>query len=264
MWRINREAVLLGSGPAALLLQIAHPLVAEGVAQHSSFAEDPFKRLHGTIATTMDLVFGDGARAERAVRKLNGVHRAVRGEPADEQARALAASYRALDPELLLWVQATLIVTSVEVYGRWVQPLADDEKEPFWQEARRVGVRLGIGLNLSPADWPALMAYWQRMLSDDGPIHATETARRLAPVIVRPPIPYLPGFVIDLLALPGLSLLPARLRNEFGLAWGPGREVLAVAIGRLIRLWVAIVPVRLRSMPQARSALRRVTQPGTR
>jgi uncharacterized protein (DUF2236 family) len=257
MWRINREAVLLGSGPAALLLQIAHPLVAEGVAQHSNFAEDPFKRLHGTIATTMDLVFGDGERAEKAVRRLNGVHRGVRGEPADEQARALAASYRALDPELLLWVQATLIVTSVEAYSRWVRPLTADERERFWQEARRVGVRLGIALSLSPADWPALMTYWQRMLSDDGPIHVTATARRLAPVIVRPPIPFLPGFAIDLLALPGLSLLPARLRDEFGLPWGPGRELLARLIGQTIRVWVKLVPAGLRSMPQARSAFRR-------
>src|SRR5512144_1521758 len=39
MWRINREAVLLGAGPAALLLQVAHPLVAEGVAQHSRVAD---------------------------------------------------------------------------------------------------------------------------------------------------------------------------------------------------------------------------------
>ena len=48
-----------------------------------------------------------------------------------------------MDPELLLWVQATLIVTSVEAYRRWVRPLAATEKEQFWQEARRVGVRLG-------------------------------------------------------------------------------------------------------------------------
>jgi uncharacterized protein (DUF2236 family) len=63
MWRINREAVLLGCGPAALLLQIAHPMVARGVAEHSNFESDPFRRLHGTINTTMALVFGDGEAA---------------------------------------------------------------------------------------------------------------------------------------------------------------------------------------------------------
>ncbi len=258
MWRINREAVLLGAGPAALLLQIGHPMVAEGVAAHSTFAADPFKRLHGTIVTTMDLVFGDGRAADRAVRKLNGVHASVRGDVADADARKLATAYRALDPDLLLWVQVTLIVTSVEAYQRWVGPLSFAERDQFWQEARDVGVRLGISHSRSPADWNALMAYWKRMLADDGPIHATQTARRLSPAILRPPIPFLPTFAVDLLALPGMSLLPARLREEFGVPWSRRRELLAALIGGAIRVWVAIVPVALRSMPQARSASRRV------
>ena len=181
----------------------------------------------------------------------------MRGEPLDEDALALAPSYRALDPQLLLWVQVTLIKTSVDAYQRWVAPLSEDELDRFWQEARRVGVRLGISLNQSPADWTALTAYWNRMLADDGPIHATATARRLSPVIRRPPIPFLPGFMIDLLALPGLALLPPRLRAEFGISWNRGHELLAQMIGRTIRAWTMVVPATLRSMPQARAALRR-------
>src|SRR6476646_2648074 len=77
MWRINREAVLLGAGPAALLLQIAHPLVAEGVSHHSEFHGDTFGRLRRTLNTTMYRVFGDGPIADRAVKRLNGVHASV-------------------------------------------------------------------------------------------------------------------------------------------------------------------------------------------
>jgi uncharacterized protein (DUF2236 family) len=249
MWRINREAVLLGAGPAALLLQIAHPLVARGVAEHSNFESDPFRRLHGTINTTMALVFGDGQAAERAVRRLNRVHRGIRGD---------TPPYRAMDPALLLWVQATLIVTSVAAYQRWVGPLAAAEKEQFWQEARRVGVRLGIGLDFSPPDWPALEAYWRRMLAPEGPIRVSETARRLAPLIVRPPFPFVPGPIMDLLTLPGFALLPPRLRDEFGIAWGPGRERLARSLGMAVRTWTTVMPRPLRSMPQAVSADRRV------
>lgn len=260
MWRINREAVLLGAGPAALLLQVAHPLVAEGVAHHSSFEADPFRRLQGTIRTTMNLVFGDGQAAERAVKRLNSVHAGVRGETVDDQARDVAASYRALDPELLLWVQATLIVTSVEAYQRWIGPLSAAERDQFWQEARAVGVRLGIPLSLSPADWPALEAYWARMLADDGPIHVTPTARRLARLIVRPPLPLVPGPLVDLLALPGLALLPPRLRAEFGIAWDGRRQALAGAVGKAVWAWVRMVPADWRAMPQARAAARRATR----
>ena len=247
MWRINREAVLLGAGPAALLLQIAHPSVARGVAEHSDFESRPFDRLHGTIRTTMDLVFGDGRAAEKAVRRLNAVHATVRGE-----------GYRALDPELLLWVQVTLIVTSVRAYQRWVGPLSPAEKEQFWQEARRVGVRLGIPLTLSPADWPALMGYWRRMLAPEGPIHVTPTARRLSRLIVRPPLPFTPSSLVDLAALPGLALLSPRLRDEFGVGWGSRHAALARVLDLAIRTWVRIVPVRLHQMPQAASAFRRV------
>lgn len=249
MWRINREAVLLGAGPAALLLQIAHPSVARGVAEHSTFESDPFRRLHGTINTTMALVFGDGPAAERAVRRLNRVHRGIRGE-----------GYRALDPALLLWVQATLIVTSVAAYERWVGPLTAQEKEQFWQEARRVGVRLGIGLDFSPPDWMALDAYWRLMLRPDGPIQVSDTARRLAPYIVRPPFPLVPGPVIDLLTLPGFALLPPRLRDAFRIDWSARRERLASALGLAVRTWTSVVPVQLRSMPYALAASRRVTR----
>ena len=260
MWRINREAVLLGAGPTALLLQIAHPLVAEGVAHHSDFEADPFRRLHGTIQTTMDLVFGDGHAAERAVRRLNGIHAGVRGKSADPGAAALARRYRALDPELLLWVQATLIVTSVRAYSYWVLPLSAAAREQFWQEARSVGVRLGIPLSLSPADWPALAGYWRRMLAPDGPIQVTDTARRLAPLIVRPPLALTPAPLLDLLTLPGLRFLPARLRRQYGIGWGSGREETARLLGLAVRAWTRIVPPSWRAMPQARAAERRAEQ----
>jgi len=259
MWRINREAVLLGAGPAALLLQIAHPHVAEGVAHHSAFEADPFRRLEATIRTSMDLVFGDGQRAERAVKRLNGVHAGVRGDAHDPLARSVAGpSYRAMDPELLLWVQATLIVTSVDAYQRWVRPLSAADRDRFWAEARDVGVRVGIPLDRSPRDWPTLMAYWDRMLSPDGPIQVTPTACRLAPLIVRPPIPLVPGSLVDLAALPGMALLPPRIRSAYGIGWGPWRERAAAAMSLGLRLWVRSMPSAWRAMPQARSAERRV------
>jgi uncharacterized protein (DUF2236 family) len=251
MWRINREAVLLGAGPAALLLQIAHPSVAEGVAQHSTFEQDPFTRLRGTLLTTMDLVFGDGRRAEAAVRRLNSVHAGVRGP-----------GYRALDPDLLLWVQVTLIRTSVEAYSRWVGPLTNSEKDQFWQEARSVGTRLGIPLGASPADWPALTNYWERMLSSDGPIHATATARRLSPLILRPPLPLLPGPVVGFLGMPGTALVPARLRAEFGITWTDRDETVAAYLGLGVRAWTRAVPGPPRWMPQARWAYRRLKSEG--
>src|SRR5918993_5866268 len=61
-WRIARERVVLAGGPAAPPLQIAHPLVAAGVAAHSDFATDPLRRLRGTLDAVLTVTFGDAAQ----------------------------------------------------------------------------------------------------------------------------------------------------------------------------------------------------------
>lgn len=266
MWRINGEAVLLGAGPAALLLQIAHPLIAEGVAAHSDYPADPFGRLRRTLRTTLAMVFGDGDEAERAVTRLNHVHAAVRGEVADAEARLATgvADYRALDPELLLWVQATLLVTSVRAYEAWVGPLTTSDREAFWQEARAVGQRLGIPLHVSPATWADLEAWFEAQLRPGGPIVVTPTARRLASDIVRPPLPFVPGPFIDLAVSPGLALLPVRVRDEFDIPWPALRAILGRMLGSAVRAWVTVMPRSWRAMPQARAAERRVRGPSAR
>jgi uncharacterized protein (DUF2236 family) len=95
------------------------------------------------------------------------------------------------------------------------------------------------------------------MTADDGPIHVTPTARRMAPLIIRPPLPILPGLAVDLLALPGLAFLPARLRDEFGITWGEPQALAARAADYAIRAWTSVMPAALRSMPQARAAFAR-------
>jgi uncharacterized protein (DUF2236 family) len=260
MWRVNREAVLLGAGPAALLLQLAHPLVAEGVAAHSGYPDDAWGRLARTLRTTMDMVFGDGPSAERAVRRLNGVHRGVRGPVLDAEARSATQreSYQAMDPALLLWVQATLVVLSVRAYVAWVGPLDATARDGLWQEAREVGVRLGIPLRASPSSWPRLLRWFDEQLGPNGPIVVTDTARALAPAIVRPPIRWLPSAMVGASALPGLALLPASIRDAYGIRWSAPERRLSNGLSVGIRMWVAVMPRSLRSMPQARAADRRV------
>jgi uncharacterized protein (DUF2236 family) len=259
MWRVNREAVLLGSGPAALLLQLAHPLVAEGVAAHSDFASDPFARLRRTLRTTLAMVFGDGPTAELAVADLNRIHARVRGPVLDPQASAAtgAGHYRALDPELLLWVQATLVIMSVRAYDRWVGSLTSAERDRLWLESRLAGERLGIPLSASPRSWSELLEWFERQMAPGGPVVVTDTARRLAASIVRPPLPFAPGPLVDLAVLPGLALLPPGIRGGYGIAWSRRQELVAGVLSRGLRAWVRLMPSGWRAMPPARAAERR-------
>ena len=128
-WRLNREAaLLLGAGPRALLMQIAHPLVAEGVDQHSDFRADPWSRLAGTVRSYLRIVYGTTAQARGEIRRLNGLHRSIGGPVRDpDAARRFGAAYDARDPALSLWVHATLVDSTLATVDAWLEPLSRDD-----------------------------------------------------------------------------------------------------------------------------------------
>ena len=133
-WRLDREAMLLlGAGPRALLLQIAHPSVAAGVAEHSNFREDPWRRLDGTIRSYLTIVYGSTPAARAEVRRLNELHRGIRG-----------SGYSARDPDLSLWVHATLIESTIAAYDAWLEPLSRDRRARFYDETKPLGRAFGI------------------------------------------------------------------------------------------------------------------------
>src|SRR5918996_341671 len=81
-WRVGRELALLLGGGRALLLQVAHPLVAAGVAAHSDYRRDPWKRLEGTMNAVWAVVFGSRAQADRSAPRVRAVHSRVNGHTA--------------------------------------------------------------------------------------------------------------------------------------------------------------------------------------
>src|SRR3954463_11311927 len=82
-WRVNREGVLLFGGGTALIQQVAHPLVAAGVSQHSDYREDPWGRLYRTLDVTTRIVFGSTKTSEEAAAGL--LESQWRGGGPDEQ-----------------------------------------------------------------------------------------------------------------------------------------------------------------------------------
>src|ERR1700736_549817 len=61
--KVDGEVALLLGGGRALLMQLAHPLVAKGVAEHSGFESAPLARLERTLAATYTVVFGPTTEA---------------------------------------------------------------------------------------------------------------------------------------------------------------------------------------------------------
>lgn len=98
VWRVHGDLATLVGGIAALRGQATHPLALAGVEQSSSYRENPWQRLAGTVRWLTLTTFGSAELAAREAARVRGLHRSVRG--ADERGRPYAAG----DPELLRWV----------------------------------------------------------------------------------------------------------------------------------------------------------------
>jgi uncharacterized protein (DUF2236 family) len=256
-WRVNRESVLLLGGGRALLLQVAHPSVAAGVAQHSSYREDPWGRLSRTLDVTRRIVFGDSETAAEAARHLQGVHAHVHGTV--EEGRSAGAPYAAADPELLLWVWATLVESALLVYARYVGPLKVADVEAYYEEQKRFLAVCGAPAETAPATFAQFMAFYDETV--EGVLEVTPAALDVAAAILRPrrlPRPLRPLF--DALNLATVGLLPPTLRAAYGLGWGPQRERLLGAQTSVVRRLMPLLPALLREQPAARSAARRLRE----
>jgi uncharacterized protein (DUF2236 family) len=235
--RVSRENILMLGGGRALLMQLAHPNVAAGVDEHSDFRAQPIRRLRRTIRVTMAIIFGDRNTALAAARSVNQVHAKVRGQ-----------DYRALDPDLLLWVHATLTDSALVTYETFVRRLPAHEREDFYQESKVIGELLGIPHERFPATLSDFDVYVDQMMSG-GPVRVGRVALELAGQVLRPRVRLLPGPVMVPFEVVTAGLLPPALRSQYGLAWGPRQQrAFRLAVSTVPRV-VAITPPLLRVWP---------------
>lgn len=232
--RVNREPALLLGGGRALLMQLAHPKVAAGVAEHSKFRGDPVGRFLRTLRPMYAITFGSPAQASAAADGIARRHASVVGQ-----------GYRADDPDLMLWVHATLVDSALTTYLRFVGPLSEASKEEYYGDANMVARLLGIPERFLPARLADFEAYVAQTVAG---LEVSDTARALAEEIfdVRR-CPLGPILLVGRELTAGL--LPPTLCDQFGLAWGPRREAALQALARLTRTVVPRTPSRFRRPP---------------
>jgi uncharacterized protein (DUF2236 family) len=257
-WRVNRESVLLLGGGRALLLQVAHPSVGAGVEQHSGYREDPWGRLWRTLDVTGRIVFGDDATSAAASRRLQHVHRFVRGTVV--AGRTAGARYDATDHDLLLWVWATLVEGALLMYTRYVRPLPVAGVEAYYAEQKRFLAACGAPAAVAPETYADFTAWFDRML--DEVLEVTPAARDVADAVLHPrdlPLPLRHVFEQSV-GLVTTGLLPPQTRAAYGLDWSPTRERVLGASTAFVRRVLPALPSLLREMPSARAAGRRLRE----
>lgn len=151
-WRVFKNPISLYiGGVAAVLLEFADPRVRTGVWEHSSFRRDPVGRLRRTGMAAMTTVYGAQSVASRMIENVRRMHDRVEGTTPGGEA------YRANDPELLNWVQATASFGFLEAYSAYVCRLSAAEKDSFYADARRSAELYGAtGAPRSAAEFRAI------------------------------------------------------------------------------------------------------------
>jgi len=257
VWTIGRERALLLGGAAALLMQIAHPLIAAAVAGHSDFGADPFRRLRGTLDAVLAISYGDAAQVRTAAERVRAVHDRVQGRLGAASGPFPAGTrYRAADPDLALWVHATLVRAALETYARFVGPLDRSDRARYFEEAKRFAGLFGVTEAVMPPTLGAFEYYVSAMV--EGPILTVgPEARGLAAQILEPPVPGPLAPSVPVMKVITAGLLPDRLRREFGLGWGASSRAVFGAVAAAVRAGLRVLPDQPRFWPHYMAAERR-------
>ncbi len=256
-WKVNRERVLILAAPAAALLQIAHPLVAAAVAEHTDHTRPPLERLAATMATNLTVTFGDRHQAAEAAAHVGTIHQRTRGTLRAAAGRfAAGAAYDATDPDLLLWAHLTIVQVGLLAFERFVGPLGAEERDRYVDEARRFGEVFEVPAERMPATHAELVESFDAMIAGETLAVAGEALEQskealdpAVPAFLRPSIP--------LTRILAAGLLPDRLRRDFGLRWGRPQRTIFSATAATLRANARVLPGRLRWWPHYRTALRR-------
>jgi uncharacterized protein (DUF2236 family) len=181
-WRVFRNFIALYiGGIAAVILELAEPGVRTGVMAHSSFREDPVRRMRRTGMAAMVTVYGARSRAEAMIAGVVRMHGKVGGLTKDGR------PYHASDPELLNWVHATAVFGFGEAYNRYVRPFAPGEFDRLFEEAAPGGRLYGApDPPLSLAGLERVFEAMSGRLEPSPEVPEFLSIMRRAPVLPRP------------------------------------------------------------------------------
>jgi uncharacterized protein (DUF2236 family) len=236
------------------VLQLAHPLVAHAIGQHSHTRRDVVGRFQRTFRNVFAMIYGDLDAAFTAARRVHAIHTRIHGVIPERAGRWEAGTpYHANDPDTLRWVYATLVDTTLAVREQLDGALPASIKDAYVIEMNRFAALFGIPRGLLAHDHAAHEAYMRDMLASDR-LAVAPCAREMAGFLVgrggtrQPPL----GRLVEAITA---TMIPAHLAAGFGLRAAPARVRLGLDVfGRVYRR----VPHAMRGIPARLEAQRRL------
>jgi uncharacterized protein (DUF2236 family) len=250
-WRLHREPALVVGGLRALMVQALHPLAIAAVADHSDYRSDVWGRYARTTNYVVTTIFGTTRQAQALGARVREVHRPIRGVD-----RVTGRPYAADDPELLLWIHATLVESFLAAYRRFVGPLAAADADRYVAEMVRQAELVG----LRPEDVPATEAGNRRFVDSCRPLLlVTRAALQAVDTVLNPPLPAWRRPLWWLVGQAAISIMPDHSLQLLGVRRRVASEA---AVRPLVRSAVALGRRARRPPPVLRQAERRAAEAG--
>lgn len=244
-WQIFKNPLsLFIGGVAAVILELAEPRVRTGVWEHTTFRENPRRRMQRTGMAAMMTVYGPRSHAEAMIARVGRMHERVHGATSD------GAPYRADDPELLNWVHATASFGFLEAYSAYVHALGTAQCDRYYAEGA-TSSRL-YGATGAPASRQELQALFAAMQSK---LEPSPVIFEFLDIVCRMPLlPRALRPIQRLLVRAAVDILPAWVRDRLGL----GKEWELRSWQRLLirKGGAALDRIPLRSAPAVQSCRR--------
>jgi uncharacterized protein (DUF2236 family) len=223
-WRLHKEPALLVGGLRALMVQALHPLAIAAVADYSDYKSDVWGRYARTTNYVVTTIYGTTRQAEALGARVREVHRPIRGVD-----RVTGRPYSADDPELLLWIHATLVESFLASYRRFVRPLGVADADRYVAEM----VRQALLVGLAAADVPDTEEGNQRFIDSLRPeLLVTKPALDAVDTVLHPPLTRLRRPLWWIAGQAAISLMPDHALHLLGMRRNHAAETLAEQVVR--------------------------------
>jgi uncharacterized protein (DUF2236 family) len=180
IWHVTRSPLLVVGSTMALVYQLAYPVVAQGVEDHSNLRKDPVGRGRRTLGALATLILGSREEVRTALAGVRAAHRVVKGTiTAATDATRAGEPYDARDVEARKWVFACFVHAIVDAHRVAVLPLTPTTLDLLWEDFAKLGRAFGLAPDPTWTDWAAFDGWFQRALDGVSPGPGTGASGRL-------------------------------------------------------------------------------------
>ncbi|MEE2731315.1 MAG: oxygenase MpaB family protein [Pseudomonadota bacterium] len=256
-WRVVRHSASFMGAGRAVLLQTAHPWIANGVKQHSRTLNDPISRFRGTFTNVFTMVFGNLDQVVESALRVHDIHRKIVGKvEEDSGAFAAGSRYMANEVNAMIWVHATLWEGAVKMYETYVGTLSKEDKEQYYLESKMFAYLFGIPEDALPPNWDEFLEYNEKMWYSDQ-LNVQAAAKEIAKFLFSIHKPLRP--MMNRYKVVTSMLMPEPVRVQYGLPEDtPENQAIFQRNLRIVRRVYPLLPRHLRYLPPYNEAMRRL------